>query len=104
MNSQEIRNATINNTAVLVYFFNNGCAPCKVLRPKVQVLLETEFPEMQFILIDTENSPSTAAEYGVFSSPTIIVFFENKEYIRESKNISISELQSKIDRFYSMIY
>jgi thioredoxin-like negative regulator of GroEL len=104
MNTQDLRDATINNTAVLLYFFNNGCTPCKVLRPKVQELIETGFPEMQFILVDTENSPSTAAEYGVFSSPTIIVFFENKEYIRESKNISISELHSKIDRFYSMIY
>jgi thiol-disulfide isomerase/thioredoxin len=104
MNTQDIRNTTINNKAVLLYFFNNGCAPCRVLRPKIQELIENEFPEMHFILIDTVNFPSTAAEYGVFSSPTIIVFFENKEYIRESKNISISELYTKIDRFYSMIY
>lgn len=90
--------------AILIYFFNDSCAPCKVLRPKVQELVETKFPEMQFLLINAEKFPATAAEYGVFSSPTILVFFESKEYIRESKNISVSELYEKIDRIYAMIF
>jgi hypothetical protein len=70
----------------------------------VQELVETEFPAMEFVLINTELYPVTAAEFGVFSSPTILAFFESKEYIRESKNISISELYDKIERFYKMIF
>jgi len=92
------------NQAVLLYFYNDSCAPCKVLRPKVQEMVETGFPEMKFMLINAEQFPATAASYGVFASPTIIVFFEAKEYIRESKNIAISELHDKIDRIYSMIF
>jgi hypothetical protein len=56
------------------------------------------------MLINAELFPATAASYGVFSSPTIIAFFEAKEYIRESKNISISELHDKIKRIYNMIF
>lgn len=100
----DIQNYTKENQAVLLYFYNDSCAPCKVLRPKVQELVESRFPEMKFILINAEQFPATASSYGVFASPTIIAFFEAKEYIRESKNISISELDDKISRIYNMIF
>ena len=92
------------NQAVLLYFYNDNCAPCKALRPKVQELVQEEFPLMKMFLINAEQFPETVAAFGVFASPTLIVLFEQKEYIRESKNISISELYNKIDRIYSMIY
>ena len=90
--------------AVLLYFYNDNCAPCLILRPKVQDLVRTEFPKMEFRLINAELYPATAAHYGVFTSPTLLVLFEGKEYIRESKNISISELHNKIERIYRMIF
>ncbi len=104
MKLTDIQKYINGNQAVLLYFYNDSCAPCKVLRPKVQEMVETGFPEMKFMLINAEQFPATAASYGVFASPTIIVFFEAKEYIRESKNIAISELHDKIDRIYSMIF
>lgn len=104
VNISDIQNFIKEHQSVLLYFYNDSCAPCKVLRPKVKELVETEFPEMDFLYLNAEEFPATAAEYGVFASPTILVFFESKEYIRESKNISISELYDKIDRIYKMIY
>ena len=32
---------------LLVYFKNDNCAPCLVLRPKVAKLVEQEFPKME---------------------------------------------------------
>ncbi len=104
MEINDIQTIVKEKQAVLLYFYNDSCAPCKVLRPKVQELVETEFPEMEFVLINTELYLATAAEYGIFASPTLLVFFESKEYIRESKNISISELYEKINRIYKMIF
>jgi thiol-disulfide isomerase/thioredoxin len=100
----DIQKSINEKQALLLYFYNDSCAPCKVLRPKVQALVETAFPQMEFILINGEQYPDTAAEYGVFTSPTILAFFESKEFIRESKNMSISELHDKIDRIYKMIF
>jgi thiol-disulfide isomerase/thioredoxin len=93
-----------NKATVLLYFYNDNCAPCKILRPKVQEMVSTGFPEIEFCLINAEQYPATAAQYNVFASPTMLVFFEGKEYIRESKNISISELHDKIERIYGMIF
>ena len=104
MEIEDIKILIADRTAVLFYFYNDSCAPCKVLRPKVVELIESDFPNIELRLINAEQYPLTTAEYGVFSSPTILVFFEGKEYIRESKNISISELHDKIERYYKMIF
>ena len=104
MEIEDIKTLIADTTAVLLYFCNDTCAPCKVLRPKVREFIESDFPNIELRLINAEQHPLTTAEYGVFSSPTILVFFEGKEYIRESKNISISELHDKIERYYKMIF
>ncbi len=104
MEINDIQKVITENKAVVLYFYNDNCAPCKVLRPKVQDLVEMEFPLMKFVLINSEQFPVTSAAYSVFASPTIIALFEAKEYIRESKNISISELRGKIERIYKMVF
>ena len=103
MEINEIQTLIKGNTVVLLYFYNDNCAPCKVLRPKVHEMVMSDFPNIEFRLINAEQYPASSAEYGVFASPTLLVFIEGKEYIRESKNISISELHNKIERYYNMV-
>ena len=104
MEIQDIEKLITEKAAVLLYFYNDNCAPCKILRPKVQELVQDNFPNFEFRLINAEQFPATSAQFGVFASPALLVFFEGKEYIRESKNISIGELHDKIERIYSMIF
>ena len=104
MEISEIQSLISDKTIVLLYFYNDNCAPCKVLRPKVQEMVIEDFPNIKFQLINAEQYPATSAEYGVFASPTLLIFIEGKEYIRESKNISVSELHDKIERYYNMVF
>lgn len=104
MKIKDIESLLISKPAVLLYFYNDSCAPCKILRPKVQNLIESDFPNIDFQLVNADQYPAISAQFGVFSSPTILVFFEGKVFIRESKNISISELHEKIERIYKMIF
>lgn len=104
MEISEIKQLILNKKAVLLYFYNDNCAPCKVLRPKVHEMVKADFPNIEFHLINAEQYPASTAEFGVFASPTLLVFIERKEYIRESKNISISELHDKIERYYNMVF
>jgi thiol-disulfide isomerase/thioredoxin len=100
----ELQTMISENQAIMLYFYNDNCAPCKVLVPKIQQMVQDDFPSLKVHLINTEFEPVASARYDIFASPTLLVFFEGKEYIRESKNISISELHDKTERFYSMIY
>ncbi|MFT5878150.1 MAG: thioredoxin 1 [Salibacteraceae bacterium] len=89
---------------IVVYFKSDTCAPCKALRPKVETLVFENFPEMNFVIVDTMTDPILASAFNVFSNPTILVFFEGKEYLRKSKYIGVSELGGQIDRIYKMVF
>jgi thiol-disulfide isomerase/thioredoxin len=88
---------------LLAYFSHEGCSVCKVLKPKVFELMENEFPKISTVSVDTVLSPELAAQNRVFGVPTILVFFEGREYFRFSRNIGIGELRSSIMRPYNLI-
>lgn len=90
--------------AVMLYFKNDQCGPCKVLRPKVQELIETKFPKLELIVVDSIQNPALSGEFQVFANPTLLVFFDSKEYIRKSKYVSIGELETEIGRLYAMMF
>lgn len=89
---------------VMLYFFSNSCQACLSLRPKIREMAETEFPAMKYIEIDAQANPAVTAEASVFTAPVIIVWFEGREYIRESRYISVGQLQEKIKRYYEMVF
>lgn len=63
-----------------------------------------KFPKMELLSIDASSSPALTAEAGVYAAPTILVFFEGREYLRESKYVSVDQLEGKISRYYDMIF
>lgn len=90
--------------ALLCYFSTENCNVCKVLKPKVAELLELEFPKMKAVYIPSDRFPAVAGQNRVFAAPTILVFFDGREYIRKSRNIGIEELRNEIARPYSLIF
>jgi len=89
---------------LLAYFSTESCNVCKVLKPKVAELIQSEFPKIKLLYIKSDILPEVAAQNQVFAVPTILVFFNGKEYIRKSRNIGIGELQKEIERPYSMLF
>ena len=49
-----------------------------------------------------EQHPEIAANYMVFTNPTVLVFFDGKEAIREGKNMSVPEFKKAVDRIYQL--
>jgi thioredoxin-like negative regulator of GroEL len=90
--------------AVLAYFSTENCNVCKVLKPKVHELLSTSFPLIKMVYIPSDKLPEVAAQNHIFAAPTILVFFDGREYIRKSRNIGIGELQQEIERPYTLFF
>ena len=88
---------------LLGYFSTDSCNVCKVLKPKVAELIENEFPEIKLVYIKSDVFPEIAASFQIFAAPTILIFFEGKEFIRKSRNIGINELHLEISRPYSLL-
>lgn len=93
-----------NNTGVLIYFSTPSCSVGEALEPKVISLLENNFPKIPFYFVDMNASPEISSKNSVFAEPTILVFFEGKETIRNSRHISVKVLSDAIKRIYDMVF
>ena len=103
-NTARMNNLIAERKGLMLYFYSDECAPCISLRPKVKALVEADFPLLQLEFIDSVKCPELPAAFGVFSSPSLLVFFEGKEFLRESKYVSIEDLREKIGRYYTMVF
>ena len=100
---EELQEKISKQDFVMIYFYTDLCGPCKSLRPKVIEMKENNFPKMELYFVNSINI-ELRSYYNVFDSPTILLFIEGKEYLRESKYVSISQLGSSIERYYNMIF
>jgi len=100
---EELQELIIEKPALLAYFYNDNCAPCKSLRPKIIEMKESQFSKLDLYFINSAKT-EIPAHYGVYDNPTLLVFFDRKEYIRESKYVSTVHLSEKIQRYYDMIF
>lgn len=100
----EIQEAIEKHPAMLVYFSAPHCNVCKVLKPKVAEMISTSFSEIKLYYINIEDAPVVSGQFRIFSIPTILVFFEGREYIRKSRNIGLLELEGELSRPYSILF
>ncbi len=100
----ELKEKTAAPTPCLVYFSHHQCNVCKVLRPKVRDLIANNFPEMMLYYVNTMEHPDMAGQFSVFSVPTILVFFEGREYIRESRHVNLSTFRERLEKLYRIYY
>lgn len=80
-----------------VYFSNDSCSVCKVIRPQ----LETKLAGMggvAFSYIDTVESPIPAAQNMVFTVPTLVIYHAGKEVKRFSRFIDVEEVVDFLGR------
>ncbi|HEX7411507.1 MAG TPA: thioredoxin family protein [Bacteroidales bacterium] len=103
-NTAQLNELIAASKGLILYFYSDDCAPCISLRPKVKAMVDEFFPLLQLEFIDSMKYPELPAVLAVFSSPSLLVFFEGKEFVRESKYVSIESLQEKIERYYAMVF
>lgn len=90
--------------AVALYFSSARCGVCEALKPKIQDLIVAEFSHIIFLEIRSDISPEIRGHFGVFTAPTLLVFFEGKEYLRKVRNMGMVELYDGLVRNYNMLF
>ena len=65
-------------TPVLVDFWADWCAPCKMLMPVLAALATEYSGKIQLVKVNTDQEPQLATEYGVRSLPTVKLFKEGQ--------------------------
>jgi len=100
----ELQGYIASEAAVLVYFSTPQCNVCKVLKPKVAELLEQRYPQMAFVYSDVAKDAEVAAQLGVLTVPTLIVYFDGREADRFVRTFGMGELEAAISRPYGMLF
>ncbi len=100
----EFEDFIAKNTGAAIYFSTPTCNVCKVLKPKLIELLDSEFPQMNFAYVNCEIAKELSAQNSIFAVPTVLFYFEGKEFIRTSRNINLEELYHQLNRPYSFIF
>jgi len=95
----------IQRHEVVVYYFSSiSCGVAEALEPKVRKLLAEKFPKINYYLINLPFSKKICAAHSVYVEPTILIYFNGKETIRKSRNISILDLDKSIARLYEIFF
>ena len=74
---EKIEDFDVNSGLYAVKFTADWCGPCKKQQPNIDKM-EEEFPNVQFISIDTDVFTQITRDYGVKSLPTLFLIKDGK--------------------------
>ena len=103
MTLETLQNIIQTEVGVLLYFSGEHCNVCHALRPKFGELFDAEFPQIKQIYLDAHENLEISVHFAVFSVPTIIVFLDGKEFVREGRAVSLYKLTEQLARPYKMM-
>lgn len=88
--------------AVFLLFGGKQCNVCQVLRPQLQNMLESYYPDVTSAYIDCEVSPDICAQHSVFSLPVVQFYIEGMKVTEFARSFSVEQLKQSMHRSYAM--
>jgi len=98
---EQVKSLIESNNFCILYFSDELCSVCRDTLPKVELMLEN-YGTVASANIVINSSRETAAYFSVFTAPTILLYIGGREFLRESRFISIAALESQIRRYIQL--
>ncbi|MXO80326.1 thioredoxin [Paenibacillus sp. OT2-17] len=91
-----------NNRLSMLYVSQEDCNVCHAIYPKLKELLNN-YPEIKLAHIDAGQVEAVAGKLLIFTVPTIILFFDQKEYLREGRFVQFEQLEARLEQLYNAV-
>lgn len=82
---------------IILYFSTPQCGVCHAVLPKLVDALK-DYPT-EVVEIDASVYPEVAGQHQIFVAPTVLLYYQGSEVLRESRFIDIN----KVTRLLSLI-
>jgi len=92
------RTIDASEVPVLVDFYADWCAPCKMMAPAVDAVAAAHQGRALVGKLDTDRAPSTAARFQIRGIPTVIVFEHGREVARRTGAVPQRALEEMLSR------
>lgn len=102
-NLQQLTNSINTGEPVLIYFSGENCSVCKVLKPKIEEQITKNFDKFNLYEVKTDIHKEITSHFTVFSIPTILVYFDKKEFRRMGRNMSVPLFIEELKRPYNLM-
>ena len=83
---------------VVVDFWAPWCGPCRMVSPRVEELSREYEGRVRFAKMNTDDNEMTAAQFGIQSIPTLVIFNNGREVNRLVGFAPKEQLKRQIDR------
>lgn len=82
---------------VLVDFWAEWCAPCKVIAPLLDEMAEEFAGKIKIAKLDVSQNQQTAPKYGIRNIPTLLIFKQGELVATKVGGLSKSQLKAFIE-------
>jgi thioredoxin 1 len=86
---------------VLVDFWAEWCAPCRMLAPTVEAVAEKYADTARVVKLNVDHNPSVSQRFGIKGIPTLILFKNGKEEERVVGATSEQAISRMLDKHVS---
>ena len=97
LNENEFSNEVLNSELpVIVDFWAEWCAPCKMLTPILEELSNEMNSRVSFVKVNLDENQDLAMKYSIRSIPSLLIFKEGKHVDTKVGLSSKEDLESWI--------
>lgn len=89
---------------LLILFGGKECNVCHSIKPKLIELMQEHYPKIKLVYVDCHVVTDICSQNGVFTLPTLQVYFTGQRFIEEVRSFSLQKVMQDLARPYSMVF